>query len=84
MTTLLKEIADHHLLRGLFCQEQGLWKGKMGMSVFFFLLSRHTANRWYEAFAGELLDDVCNGLSQYCSVTFDEGLCGIGLSLIHI
>ena len=43
MTTLLKEIADHHLLRGLFCQEQGLWKGKMGMSVFFFLLSRHTA-----------------------------------------
>ncbi len=81
MTTLLKEIADHHLLRGLFCQEQGLWKGKMGMSVFFYLLSRLTANRWYEAFAGELLDDVCNGLSQYCSVTFDEGLCGIGWAI---
>ena len=81
MTTLLKEIADHHILRGLFCQEQGLWKGKMGMSVFFFLLSRHTANRWYEEFAGELLDDVCNGLSQYCSVTFNEGLCGIGWAI---
>ena len=81
MTILLKQIADHHILRGLFCQEQGLWKGKMGMSVFFFLLSRYTANRWYEAFAGELLDDVCNGLSQYCSVTFDEGLCGIGWTI---
>lgn len=81
MTTLLKEIADHHILRGLFCQEQGLWKGKMGMSVFFFLLSRHTANRWYEEFACELLDDVCNNLSQYCSVTFDEGFCGIGWAI---
>lgn len=81
MTTLLKEIADHHILRGLFCQEQGLWKGKMGMSVFFFLLSRHTANHWYEEFAGELLDDVCNNLSQYCSVTFDEGFCGIGWAI---
>ncbi len=81
MTILLKEIADHHILRGLFCQEQGLWKGKMGMSVFFFLLSRHTANHWYEEFACELLDDVCNGLSQYCSVTFDEGLCGIGWAI---
>ena len=30
MTTLLKQIADYYLLRGLFCQEVGLWEGKTG------------------------------------------------------
>lgn len=78
MPPLLKQIADHHLLCGLFCQEVGLWEGKAGMSLFFFLLSRHTGNQWYEIFAGELLDDVCNSLSQHCPVTFADGLCGIG------
>ena len=78
MSTILKQIADHHLLRGFFCQEIGLWEGKAGMSLFFFLLSRHTGNRWYEEFAGELLDDVCSNLSQHCPATFADGLCGIG------
>lgn len=79
--TLLKRIADYHLLYGLFCQEVGLWGGKTGMSIFFFLLSRHTGNRWYEEFAGELLDDVCSNLSLHCPVTFAEGLCGIGWAI---
>lgn len=78
MSTILKQIADHHLFRGLFCKEIGLWEGKAGMSLFFFLLSRHTGNRWYEEFAGELLDDVCSNLSQHCPATFADGLCGIG------
>lgn len=77
----LKQTADHYLLRGLFCEEVGLWNGKMGMSLFFFLLSRHTNNCWYEEFAGELLDDVCNNLSLHCPVTFANGLCGIGWAI---
>ena len=77
----LKQTADHYLLRGLFCEEVGLWNGKMGMSLFFFLLSRHTNNCWYEEFAGELLDDVCTNLSQYCPITFSDGLCGIGWAI---
>lgn len=81
MSTILKQIADHHLLRGLFCREVGLWEGKAGMSLFFFLLSRHTGNRWYEEFAGELLDDVCSHLSLHCPVTFANGLCGIGWAI---
>ena len=81
MTAQLKQIADYHLLRGLFCQEVGLWEGKTGMSLFFFLLSRHTGNRWYEEFAGELLDDVCSHLSLHCPVTFADGLCGIGWAI---
>ena len=81
MNTQLKQIADHYLLRGLFCQEIGLWNGKTGMAIFFFLLSRQTQNRWYEEFAGELLDDVCNNLSRHCPITFADGLCGIGWAI---
>lgn len=81
METQLKQIADHHLLRGLFCEETGLWDGKMGISIFFFLLSRHTGNRWYEEFAGELLDDICTNLSLHCPITFSNGLCGIGWAI---
>lgn len=51
------------------------------MSLFFFLLSRHTGNHWYEEFAGELLDDVCSSLSLQCPVTFADGLCGIGWAI---
>lgn len=81
MTTELKNIADHYLMRGLFCREIGLWEGKMGMSLFFFLLSRHANNRWYEEFAGELLNDVCNSLSMHSPVNLAYGLCGIGWTI---
>lgn len=30
LSTLLKQIADHHLMRGLFCQEMGLILEKHG------------------------------------------------------
>lgn len=75
---VLNQIADRNLLRGLFCKEAGLWDGKMGMCLFFFLYARHTGNIWYEEFGGELLDDVCCGLSLRTPITFADGLCGIG------
>lgn len=78
MSIRLNQIADHYLLRGLFCKETGLWEGKMGMSIFYFLLSRHSSNYWYEEFASELLENVCNNLSLHTPITFSTGLCGIG------
>ncbi len=77
----LLQIADKFLLEGLFCQHPGLWNGKTGMSVFFFLLSRITGNNRYEEFASELLDDVCSNLSSRTPVCFADGLCGIGWSI---
>lgn len=76
--SVLKQIADRHILQGLFCKEIGLWQGKMGMALFFYFYARHTYNRWYEEFANELLDDICNELSSQIPVAFANGLCGIG------
>lgn len=78
---ILKQIADYNLLYGLFDESLGLYKGKMGMALFFFFLSRHYANHWYEEFAVELLDDICNGFLHQSSITFADGLCGIGWSI---
>lgn len=74
----LKPLADHWLLHGLFLEDNGLWNGKLGLSLFFYLLSRHTGNCWQEEFAGELLDLVCNNLSNRMPIQFADGLCGIG------
>ncbi len=73
-----RQLADHWLLHGLFMEDNGLWNGRLGLSLFFYLLWRHTGNHWYEEFAGELLDRVCNGLSNRLPVHFADGLCGTG------
>lgn len=78
---MLKRVADRYMLHGLPVHDIGLMEGKAGMSLFFFLYARQTGNGWYEAYAGELLDDVFNRLSNRVPVTFADGLCGVGWSI---
>lgn len=76
--TALKPLVDHWLQNGLFLEDNGLWNGKLGLSLFFYLLSRQTGNLWFKEFADELLDWICDHLSNQLSVRFADGLCGIG------
>lgn len=76
--TSLKHIADYQLLNGAFNPNPSLLNGKMGIALFFFLYAESTHNSWYEEFAGELLDDVCNNLHVNLPISFMDGLCGIG------
>ena len=82
--SILLQIADKHLLSGFCCQYSGLWNGKMGISVFFFLLSKVTGNKHYKDYAGELLDDVCSNLSFRTPICFADGLCGIGWAIEYL
>ena len=52
--------------------------GQMGCAIFFALLSRATQNHWYEDFASELLENICDNLTMSLPVNFSSGLCGIG------
>lgn len=74
----LKDIADKELLTSLFMNDYSLMNGKMGCAVFFALLSRVTENHWYEDFAGELLNDICQNITTEIPINFSLGLCGIG------
>lgn len=76
--SILKDIADKEILTSLFMKGCSFMDGQMGCAIFFALLSRATQNHWYEDFAGELLDNVCDNLTIHLPVNFGSGLCGIG------
>ena len=78
ISPILKEIADKELLRSLFFSDLSLLNGQMGASIFFAQLSRACDNHWYEDFADELLENVCQNISNQLPVNFAKGLCGIG------
>lgn len=75
---ILKQIADYQILTSVFCSDLSLFRGKMGMVLFFFLYARYSGNVRFEDFAGELLDEVCINLHTSLPITFADGLCGIG------
>ena len=75
---LIKDIADKEILTSLFKNDYSLMNGQMGCAIFFALLSRVIENHWYEDFAGELLNNICQNITNKMSVDFAHGLCGIG------
>lgn len=74
----LKEIADKEIMNSLFYTDLSLANGQMGVTIFFALMSRFFKNKYYEEFAEELLDNLCNNISIFLPATFANGLCGIG------
>ena len=81
---LINSIADQLLYRSLFSNKLGLLNGKMGMAIFFYYYARYTGNKWYDDFAGELLDEIFTNISQDMSITFESGLCGIGWGIVFL
>ena len=55
----LKGIIGYQILYGSFSTDQSLLNGRMGLTLFFIYCSRLLHNRFYEDFAGELLEDIC-------------------------
>lgn len=78
ISPILRDIADKEILTALFSNDYSIMNGQMGCAIFFSLLSRVTQNHWFEDFAGELLDNLCDNLTLYLPVNFGSGLCGIG------
>lgn len=78
ISPILREIADKEMLTSLFMRDYSLMDGQMGCAIFFALLSRATQNHWYEDFASELLENICDNLTISLPVNFGSGLCGIG------
>ncbi len=74
----LRDIADKEILTSLFMKDYSLMNGQMGCAIFFALLSRVSGNHWYEDFADELLENICENLTIHHPVNFGSGLCGIG------
>ena len=62
----------------------GLMKGKMGLVIYFYKLGKILSHQNYERFAGFLLQEVCESLKYYSSISFYSGLTGIGYALEYL
>jgi hypothetical protein len=72
------------MVRTAFFHITGLYHGKMGIVLFFAHYARYTGNMIYDDFAGELLDDILEELSEDLPINFEFGLCGIGWAVEYL
>jgi hypothetical protein len=76
---------DNYLFaQSLFIEEIGLMNGKMGIALYYFLLSDVYADQLYYEFASELLEGVYNSGKLAKDLTYDNGLPGIGIGMMYL
>lgn len=62
----------------------GLAQGQMGISIYFYHLSRIEDNENYKAIADQLLDEILGKLSLDSPISVENGLAGIALGITHL
>jgi hypothetical protein len=62
----------------------GLAYGKIGISIYFYILSRIENNQRYQDIGEKLLNDVINNLSQNQNINIETGLSGIALGIRYL
>ena len=79
-----QKIINTLLLNASFIDNLGLMHGKMGISIFFYHLSRQTGDKIYEDYAGELIDEIYEEITANTPVDFENGLAGIGWGIEYL
>lgn len=62
----------------------GLYHGKMGIVIFFFEYARKTGSALYEDLGMDLLNSILDQIDHSTSVTYSNGLSGIGAGVIFL
>lgn len=81
---ILSQIVNKELFHGCLSGNIGLYSGKIGLSIFLYHYSRFSGNILFADFAGELIDEVCESVHDRISLSFDNGLSGIGWGLEYL
>lgn len=81
---LLQQIANHLILNSSSLTDLGLFHGKMGVVLFFFHYANYTNNIYYQEYAGVLLDEIFEDIHAGITLDFENGLSGIGWSLLYL
>lgn len=55
----------------------GLAHGKMGICIYFFVLSRYEENKEYKSVADKILDEIFERISEIQSIDVKNGLSGV-------
>ena len=83
-STVQQRLVNALLLHSSFIDNLGLLNGKMGISICFYHLARQTGNPLYEEYAGELIDEIDEGINVNTSLDFADGLAGIGWGIEYL
>ena len=62
----------------------GLAHGKMGICIYFFVLSRYEENKEYKSVAYKILDEIFERISDVQSIDVKNGLAGIGIGINYL
>ncbi|GHT19372.1 hypothetical protein AGMMS4957_03820 [Bacteroidia bacterium] len=81
---ILPRIARYLMLHGSFTNNIGLLNGKTGIVLFFYHYSRYTGKKIYDAFAGELIDEIYKEIHLDTPCNFKDGLCGIAWGIEYL
>ena len=85
MEAIQKQLIDKLLSSGLDGFPVSLFHGKMGLSIFFYHLSKLESNPEYQSIADQLLDQILlHDLSPDHSIDVEDGLAGVGLGVTYL
>jgi hypothetical protein len=88
MSNAIKEkvldINRHIILNAFNLSDLGLFGGKMGIILYFYIFARRQKEKIYEEFASELFDNLIDELHIHIPFFFDDGLCGIGWGIEYL
>ena len=63
ITDRLDFLAGILAMNGGFLQKAGLAGGKLGIAIFFYHYAQYTGNKYYDEFAGSLIDDLSDQIN---------------------
>jgi len=72
-----QQIIHHLMIKVPFLTNSGIMKGKMGIVILFYMLSKEKSQKVYADYAGELLDCILEELYNESVIDFASGLPGI-------
>ncbi|OOQ56748.1 lanthionine synthetase LanC family protein [Mucilaginibacter pedocola] len=77
----LQTLANHLLLTSENIPEIGLYKGKTGICLFFYLYSSYSKTEFYDNSGGELLELIFEQVPAETDISFATGLAGLGWAI---
>ena len=80
----LENLASMLAVSGYTCYYSGLSYGKMGVVVFLFHYARQTRNTFFKKAAEKLIDEIQVALHFDFSVSYANGLTGIGTAIEYL
>lgn len=76
--TIEQKIVHHLILHTFSSDNIGLFDGKTGIALVFYIIGRKQANNVLTSFGDKLLENIIGNINKSLSYNLHSGLCGIG------